>query len=68
MVATIVDGDTNVGHRCLDETALLEHRAEALVARRNELTRDDATLNEVDELVLLLVKRLDKADNATELA
>src|SRR5262249_57844631 len=65
---SVVEDDPDARDREPDETALLDHRLEALLAGRDELRRDRAAADLVDELELALAHGLDVPGNAAELA
>src|SRR6185437_7123180 len=71
VVRAVIDRDANADDRDADETAFFDCFDEALFARRDEVTRNHAAGNIVDEFEILRRigrKRLDETRNARELA
>ena len=64
---TVVDRDAEADDRHAEARRLRDHRLEALLARRDELARDRAALDLVDELEVAL-ERLGVAGDAAVLA
>ncbi len=69
MVLAVVDRDLDVDHRVAGDRAAGQHLAHALFHRRDELPRDDAALDRVDELEAGAAReRLDAQEDLAELA
>ena len=68
MEGAVVQDDAQIHHGAADLAALGQHRAEALLARGDELAGNHAAHNLVHELEIGIAHGLDVAGNAAELA